>query len=103
MIKKMNKISRNKRQNNKTRDSLIVYRDIDIESCDENTNKQKTDISKLITNDFFGLLKDKPIEIKKMKVLEIYRYIFRFCIEKLRNYVDNPFLMMITLQYVKST
>ena len=58
---------------------------------------------KYTNNDFLGLLKNKSHEIKKMKVLEIYRFFHRFCTEKMRFYVSNPYLMIITLQYIQST
>ena len=29
-----------------------------------------------ISNDFLGYLKDKPLEIKKIRVLQIYEYLF---------------------------
>jgi len=38
-----------------------------------------------------------------MKVLNIYKYYYKFTFEKLRSYVDNPILMLFTLQYIKDT
>ena len=43
----------------------------------------------LQTCDFFGLLKDKEIDEKKDSVLETYKLLFRFSIEKLLNYLDD--------------
>ena len=39
-------------------------------------------------NDFLGHLKGKDTEVKKMKVLEIYRYLFRFSIERVKQFID---------------
>ena len=35
-------------------------------------------IIKIIDTSFFGLLKKKSIQMKKIRVLEIYRYLYRF-------------------------
>ena len=43
----------------------------------------------LQTCDFFGLLKGKEMEEKKDSVLETYKLIFRFSIEKLLNYLND--------------
>lgn len=61
------------------------------------------DIKNMMDENFFGLLKGKPKEVKKLKVLEIYRYFCRFAIEKMKFYVDDPILMLIALQYMKQT
>ena len=61
------------------------------------TVKENEDIYRYIDSDFLGHLKGKTIEVKKMKVLEIYRYFFRFCIEKMKSFVENSLLMLITL------
>ena len=55
---------------------------------------------KYIDNDFLGHLKGKSQEIKKIKVLEIYRYLFRFSIQKMKQLVDDPILILITLEYL---
>jgi len=51
----------------------------------------------MMDENFFGLLKGKTKEVKKLKVLEIYRYFCRFCIEKMKFFVDDPIMMLITL------
>ena len=61
------------------------------------------EIKHMMDENFFGLLKGKPREVKKLKVLEIYRYFCRFAIEKMKFYVDDPILMLIALQYMKKT
>ena len=46
--------------------------------------------------DFFGYLEGMDIEEKKSSVLETYKLIFRFSIEKLINYIkDNTFIIII--------
>ena len=62
-----------------------------------------TDLVKYARNDFFGYLKDKSVEARKLKVLNIYKYYYRFTQEKIRTYVDHPLLMLFTLQYLKDT
>lgn len=59
--------------------------------------ENKSQIYQFINSDFLGLLKGMTAEVKKAKVLEIYRYFFRFCIEKMKSFVENPILMLITL------
>ena len=59
--------------------------------------EEKSEIYQYINSDFLGLLKGMSAEVKKAKVLEIYRYFFRFCIEKMKSFVENPILMLITL------
>ena len=54
-------------------------------------------------NDFLGHLKGKDIEVKKMKILEIYRYLFRFSIERVKQFIDEPIMMLILLEYIKKT
>lgn len=54
-------------------------------------------VIKHIKNDFFGFLKGKSVEQRKICVLNIYKYFFKFTFEKLRSYVDDPLLMMFTL------
>lgn len=56
-----------------------------------------------INDHFLGYLKDRPIEIKKLRVLEIYRYLYRFTFLRTQSMVDNPIFVMIMYQYIKST
>ena len=56
-----------------------------------------------LTQDFFGHLKNRSLEYKKMKTLEIYRLIVRFSIEKVRVVSDTEVFQIIVLQYIKST
>ena len=59
--------------------------------------------TKYIGNDFLGELKHLSVDIKKIKVLEIYRNLFRFSMEKVKGLVDNPTFMVMTLEYIKGT
>ena len=85
-----------------------VYSD-DESQCPDDLNKNQ-EIEKIlkpiiicpgilnyITNDFLGYLKHNKLIEKKIKILEIYRFFFRFSLVKMRIYVDNPILLLITL------
>lgn len=37
-----------------------------------------------LTPDFYGYMKEKSLEYKKIKTIEIYRFFYRFSIEKLQ-------------------
>ena len=50
-------------------------------------------IREKITDDFYGCLTGKSLQIKKVKTLEIYRYFFRFCSEKLDEFIKNPYFV----------
>lgn len=56
-----------------------------------------------LTQDFFGYLKNRSLDYKKMKTLEIYRLIVRFSIEKVRLVSDTEVFQIIILQYIKSS
>jgi hypothetical protein len=55
------------------------------------------------TKNFFNLLGDKSVEEKKDSVLEIYKLIFRFSIEKLLKILDNDAFLIIILSYIKDS
>ena len=55
------------------------------------------------TNNFFGLLGTKNIEEKKESVLETYKLIFRFSIEKLLKYLSNDSFLIILLSYIQDS
>lgn len=61
------------------------------------------DLYKFISTDFLGSLKNKTLEVKKIRILDIYRYFYRFSREKMRYFVDDPLLMLFTMQYIKNT
>ena len=54
-------------------------------------------IFKYITNDFLGLFKHKPKEIKKLRILENYRYFHGFSIERMESFVKNPVLILLMM------
>jgi len=58
---------------------------------------------KYFSNDFLGYLKGKPIDIKKLKVLEIFRYLHRISMEKVKKFSDNNIFMLLLLYYVKKS
>ena len=60
-------------------------------------------MSKHINNDFFGYLKDRSVESKKMEILSIYNYFFRFAQVKMQTFVEDPLLMLFTIKYLKDT
>ena len=55
------------------------------------------------TTDYFGILKDMDIEVKKSLALETYKLIFRFSIEKLTKFLDDDSFILLFLQYIKET
>ena len=58
------------------------------------------DILKGVGNNFLGYLEGKKLEIKKVKILELYRHFFRFSFERIKKFVDSPSLVIIVLQYL---
>lgn len=65
--------------------------------------KQTVQMNDFLTQDFFGYLKNRSLDYKKMKTLEIYRLIVRFSIEKVRLVSDTEVFQIIILQYIKSS
>jgi len=53
--------------------------------------------------DFLGVLKDDSTEMRKLKIMEVYIYFFRFSIERMKHLIDNPIMMVIILEYLNST
>ena len=60
-------------------------------------------IKKYLNDDFFGHLKGKTQEIRKMQICEIYSFFYKFAQNKMRSFVDNPLIMLFVLQYLKDT
>ena len=79
--------------------------ELDLQNHKQQTlnDEDKNEICSYIKNDFMGLYKNNSLEAKKLGILEIYRYFFRFSIERLKNFIDNPIFIVITLQYLKET
>mgnify|MGYP006952861190 FL=1 len=69
----------------------------------QKSKKVSVQMNDFLTQDFFGHLKNRSLEYKKMKTLEIYRLIVRFSIEKVREVSDTEVFQIIVLQYIKST
>lgn len=59
--------------------------------------------AKYFANDFLGVLKGKKTEVKKLRVLEIYRYLHRISMEKVKLFSDSPVNMCLILYYIKQT
>ena len=57
----------------------------------------------LIDNSFLGHLKKKSLEMKKIRVLEIYRYLYRFSYFRTQKMIDNPIMMLVIFQYLLDT
>jgi hypothetical protein len=53
------------------------------------------------SDDFFGLFSNKSLEYKKLKAIEVYRYFFRFSIEKLQLFANDIIFLILMLQYLK--
>ena len=59
------------------------------------------DMAGFLTNDFYGYLKDRPLAAKKMKTLEVYRYFYKFSMEKLMKFSNSPVFQLMLLYYIK--
>ena len=71
---------------------------------DELSDEEKVEkVTMKIKKNFLGYLKNKPIEMKKMRVLEIYRYIYRFSFFRMQKMIDNPVFIMLIYQYIKAS
>jgi len=57
----------------------------------------------ITTDNFFGFLGQSSLEAKKESVLETYKLIFRFSIEKLLNYLSNDSFLVVLLSYIKDS
>jgi ABC-type polysaccharide transport system permease subunit len=55
----------------------------------------------LINKSFFGLFENKSAEFKKLKAIEVYRFFFRFSIEKLQLFIHDPFYLALFLEYLR--
>jgi hypothetical protein len=55
------------------------------------------------TTDFFGLYKDQRAEYKNESVMEIYKLIYRFSIERLITYLSEDSFLITLLSYLQET
>lgn len=53
--------------------------------------------------DFLGVLKGDPINVRKKKIIEVYRCFFRFSVERIKILIDSPIMMSIVLEYLRQT
>jgi hypothetical protein len=60
-------------------------------------------LSLIKTYNFFNLLGDMDVQAKKNSVLQTYKLIYRFSIEKLLNYLRNDSFLVILVHYIKDT
>lgn len=56
-----------------------------------------------LTDDFYGYLQGKTSTIKKIKTLEVYRYFYRFSMEKLMKFSNSPIFQLMLLHYLKES
>ena len=52
------------------------------------------------TTDYFGILKDMELLVKKSLALETYKLIFRFSIEKLSKFLEDEAFILLFMQYI---
>lgn len=55
------------------------------------------------SNDFFGLLKDVAYVQKKVEVIENYKLLFRFSLDRLQEFISQETFMVLLLQYISDT
>ena len=55
----------------------------------------------LLTRDFFGVLKGMTKSQMKIATLKIYRYYYRFSMEKLSEAIDHPKMFRVICLYLK--
>jgi len=60
-------------------------------------------LSFIQTQNFFGYLGDMDIQGKKNSVLQTYKFLYRFSIEKLLNYLKDDSYLVILMHYIKDT
>jgi len=72
-------------------------------SIDQDKKEWQGLLDKYCCNDFLGFLKGKEKEVKKLRVLEIYRYLHRISMEKVKLFADSPVNMLLLLYYMKET
>lgn len=58
------------------------------------------DMGSYLTNDFYGYLDGKPLNLKKLKTLEVYRYFYRFSMEKLMKFSNSNVFQLMLIHYL---
>ena len=56
-----------------------------------------------MNNEFLSHLKNKNMKQKKQAIIDIYKYYFRFSFEKVNEFIDNPIMMVLILEYLRQT
>ena len=54
----------------------------------------------MLTSDFYGAIKGKSQMINKLRTLEIYRYFYRFSIDKLIEQINDPYFIIMIAKYI---
>jgi hypothetical protein len=67
----------------------------------ENISKELFGDIDFDSDDFFGLFKTKSLECKKLRAIEVYRFFFRFSIEKLQIFGNDTMFITLLMQYLK--
>ena len=57
----------------------------------------------VFTNDFNGFFCGWELQERKRQAIGLYRYFFRFSIEKLVPFTSDPFIMFIVINYFSET
>ena len=85
--------------------SLDSSNDMPMETQPKEKSKKrrKACIYDYMNIDFLGVLKDDSTEMRKSKIIEVYRYFFRFSTERMKSLIDNPIMMVILLEYLSKT
>ena len=84
--------------------SLDSSRDVSSESQltkEKSKKRRKANIYDYMNIDFLGVLKDNSIEMRKSKILEVYRSFFRLTVRSMRKLIDSPMMMVVVLEYLR--
>jgi len=61
------------------------------------------DVVALSSNDFLGYLENKTATEKADYVMNIYKVFFRFSFPKVSEFINNPCMMVIVMEYLRQT
>ena len=87
---------------NKTDEKMSSGLSSMIKAIKQKINNELFEKADINSDDFFGLFKNKNVEFKKLKAIEVYRYFFRFSIEKLQLFSNDIIFLILLLQYLKN-
>ena len=54
----------------------------------------------MLTPNFYGAIDEMSHKINKLRTLEIYRYFYRFSIDKLIEQINDPMFMIMIAKYI---